>query len=66
MSDKAPPFFLYKKCREQWSVSAIFVHIYIMARFRVTTKHVKNSNGIRIEPGMSVEVVTAQRKISGG
>lgn len=29
-----------------------------MARFRVTTKHVKNSNGIRIEPGMSVEVVT--------
>lgn len=29
-----------------------------MARFRITTKHVKNSNGIRIEPGMSVEVVT--------
>lgn len=29
-----------------------------MARFRVTTKHVKNVNGIRIEPGMSVEVVT--------
>lgn len=29
-----------------------------MARFRITTKHVKNCNGIRIEPGMSVEVVT--------
>jgi len=29
-----------------------------MARFVITTKHVKNSNGIRIEPGMSVEVVT--------
>lgn len=29
-----------------------------MARFRITTKRVKNSNGIRIEPGMSVEVVT--------
>ena len=29
-----------------------------MARFIVTTKHVKNVNGIRIEPGMSVEVVT--------
>ena len=29
-----------------------------MARFRITTKHVKNSNCIRIEPGMTVEVVT--------
>ena len=29
-----------------------------MARFRITTKHDKNSNGIRIEPGMTVEVVT--------
>ena len=29
-----------------------------MARFRITTKRVNNSNGIRIEPGMSVEVVT--------
>lgn len=29
-----------------------------MARFRITTKRLKNSNGIRIEPGMSVEVVT--------
>lgn len=36
----------------------IFYSFLIMARFRVTTKHVKNSNGIRIEPGMSVEVVT--------
>lgn len=29
-----------------------------MARYRITTKHVKNGNGIRIEPGMSVEVIT--------
>ena len=29
-----------------------------MARIIITTKHVKNTNGIRIEPGMSVQVVT--------
>ena len=29
-----------------------------MALFIITTKHVKNTNGIRIEPGMSVQVVT--------
>lgn len=29
-----------------------------MARFRITTKQMKNSNGIRVEPGMIVEVVT--------
>lgn len=29
-----------------------------MARFIITTKHVKNTNGIRIEPGMNVQVVT--------
>lgn len=29
-----------------------------MAMFQITTKHTKNSNGIRIEPGMSVQVVT--------
>lgn len=29
-----------------------------MAKFIITTKHVKNVNGIRIESGMSVEVVT--------
>ena len=29
-----------------------------MARFKITTKHIKNCNGIRIEPGMRVEVVT--------
>lgn len=29
-----------------------------MPRFIITTKHVKNSNGIRIEPGMQVEVVS--------
>lgn len=28
-----------------------------MARFKITTKHVKNCNGIRIESGMSVEVI---------
>ena len=29
-----------------------------MPRFRITTKNRKTVNGIRIEPGMSVEVVT--------
>ncbi len=29
-----------------------------MARFIITTKRMVNTNGIRIEPGMSVEVVT--------
>ena len=29
-----------------------------MARFVITTKHMRNCNGIRIEPGMTVEVVT--------
>lgn len=29
-----------------------------MPRFRITTKRMKQTNGIRIEPGMSVEVVT--------
>lgn len=29
-----------------------------MPRYLITTKMMKNSNGIRIEPGMSVEVVT--------
>lgn len=29
-----------------------------MARFRITTKMMKNSNGVRIEPDMTVEVVT--------
>ncbi|MDE6234143.1 MAG: hypothetical protein K2M56_00150 [Muribaculaceae bacterium] len=29
-----------------------------MALFRITTKVSKNSNGVRIEPGMSVQVVT--------
>lgn len=29
-----------------------------MARFRITTKRMSQMNGIRIEPGMSVEVVT--------
>lgn len=30
----------------------------IMPRYLITTKQMKNANGIRIEPGMSVEVVT--------
>ena len=29
-----------------------------MPRFKITTKMAKHSNGIRIEPGMSVEVVS--------
>lgn len=29
-----------------------------MARFLITTKRMKSTNGIRIEPGMSVEVIT--------
>ncbi|MDE5608736.1 MAG: hypothetical protein K2I64_07370 [Muribaculaceae bacterium] len=29
-----------------------------MPLFRITTKTTKNSNGIRIEPGMTVDVVT--------
>ena len=29
-----------------------------MPRFVITTKHLKNTNGVRIEPGMRVEVVT--------
>lgn len=29
-----------------------------MPLFRITTKTRKNSNGVRIEPGMSVDVVT--------
>lgn len=29
-----------------------------MALFQITTKHLKNTNGIRIEPGMTVQVVS--------
>lgn len=29
-----------------------------MARFRITKKHVKDCNGIRIDPDMSVDVIT--------
>ena len=36
----------------------LLVKKYNMARFKITTKHVRNCNGIRIEPGMSVEVIT--------
>ena len=34
------------------------VNLKIMALFRVTVKQMKNTNGIRVEKGMSVEVVT--------
>lgn len=36
----------------------LYNYYQTMARFIVTTKQMKNANGIRIEPGMSVEVVT--------
>ena len=29
-----------------------------MPKFRITTKHTKNCNGVRIEPGMTVEIVS--------
>jgi hypothetical protein len=29
-----------------------------MAKYRITTKHLRTTNGVRIEPGMSVEVIT--------
>ena len=29
-----------------------------MPKFRITTKHSRNCNGIRIEPGMTVEIVS--------
>lgn len=29
-----------------------------MARFRISTKYVKNCNGIHIETGLSVEIIT--------
>ena len=30
-----------------------------MAKYRITPKHLRTTNGIRIEPGMSVEVITS-------
>ena len=30
-----------------------------MVKYRVTTKHLRTTNGIHIEPGMSVEVITS-------
>lgn len=29
-----------------------------MPRYIITTKYLKNNNGVRVEPGMQVEVVT--------
>ena len=37
-----------------------------MPLFRITTKQSKNTNGIRIEKGMSVEVVTSSNKWRAG
>lgn len=42
-----------------WEKETDNIKLNIMARFRITTKVRKQSNGIRIEPGMTVEVVTA-------
>jgi hypothetical protein len=30
----------------------------LMPRFRITTRRLKVTNGVRVEPGMSVDVVT--------
>ena len=38
--------------------SGINKHINIMPTFVITTKRANNTNGIRIEPGMQVKVVT--------
>lgn len=38
--------------------SGALLKLTTMPRFRITTKRVSQMNGIRIEPGMSVEVVT--------
>ena len=29
-----------------------------MPKFKITTKHTRNCNGVRIEPGMTVEIVS--------
>lgn len=47
-----------------WYNSTFFSYIcgdkphYDMPRYKITTKRMTQMNGIRIEPGMSVEVVT--------
>ena len=50
--------FLYIYTSASPGASGAHLNPIAMARFIITTKHVKNTNGIRIEPGMSVQVVT--------
>lgn len=50
--------FLYIYTSASAGASGAHLNPIAMARFIITTKHVKNTNGIRIEPGMSVQVVT--------
>ena len=38
--------------------SEIYKHINIMPTFVITTKRANNTNGIRIEPGMQVKVIS--------
>ena len=50
--------FLYIYTSTSPGAGGTYLNPIAMARFIITTKHVKNTNGIRIEPGMSVQVVT--------
>ena len=50
--------FLYTYTSASLGAGGAHLNPIAMARFIITTKHVKNTNGIRIEPGMSVQVVT--------
>ena len=49
------PFCIYTSRSE---FSGAILKLTTMPRFRITTKRRTQVNGIRIEPGMSVEVVT--------
>lgn len=50
--------FLYTYTSASLGAGGAHLNPIPMARFIITTKHVKSTNGIRIEPGMSVQVVT--------
>ena len=50
--------FLYTYTSASLGAGGTHLNPIAMARFIITTKHVKNTNGIRIEPDMSVQVVT--------
>ena len=50
--------FLYTYTSASLGAGGAHLNPIAMTRFIITTKHVKNTNGIRIEPGMSVQVVT--------